>query len=112
MSRLSGPAGFIRQGVAQVLLSESSRRAAPSKTAYVEGCLRAADRTGLTNAVRSISLHREDLAAELSRVVAPTLVVTSPDHKGFTPEQAEAAARLIPRGESAVVDGPAYLTPF
>jgi hypothetical protein len=66
----------------------------------------------LRNAVISISLRREDLTGVLPEIATPTLMVTGSDHDGFTPAQAEAAARLMPAGRAAVVPEAAYLVPL
>jgi len=110
--RWLGPARFIVSGASETLLSPGTRREQPEAVSYVEQSLRTAHRAALINAIRSVSLGRTDLTAELPRITAPTLVVTSSDHPGFTPAQAEAAARLLPKGELALVNGTAYLTPL
>ena len=42
----------------------------------------------------------------------PTLFVTGTDHKGWSPQQAEVASRLLADGSSAVVEGSSYLVPL
>ena len=110
--RWLGPVKLIVSGASETLLSPGTRREQPEAVSYVEESLRTANRAALINAIRSISLGRTDLSAELPRIAAPTLVVTSADHPGFTPAQAEAAARLLARGEVALLEGTAYLTPL
>ncbi len=110
--RLLGPIGLIQDGVTEVLLSAATRARHPDATAYVERCLTEAERAALRNAVVSISLHRQDLAPELPRISAPTLVVTGSDHQGWTPEQARAACTVIPDAVMAVVPDAAYLVPL
>ena len=66
----------------------------------------------LRNAVISISLHRKDLSDRLPEVEAPTLMITGSDNSGFTPAQAETAARLTRNGRTAVVPVGAYLMPL
>ena len=110
--RLLGPAGFIRNGVVAVLLSPATRAHDPAAIALVEGCIVNADRAGLRNAVVSISLERPDLTERLADVVTPTLFVTGSDHKGWSPEQATAASKLLPNGSVAIVADAAYLVPF
>ena len=66
----------------------------------------------LRNAVRSISLGREDLTSLLPQITAPTLLVTGSEHSGFTPAQGRAAAGMIPDGRAAVVTDAAYLVPL
>lgn len=107
-----GPIELVLSGVADVLLSGRTRAEDPEAVDLVRDSLRRADRRMLRNAVRSISLGREDLTSLLPAVTAPTLLVTGSDHSGFTPAQAEAAARLVPNGRSAVVADAAYLVPL
>lgn len=110
--RLVGPAAFIQDGVADVLLSARTRAHDPAAVDMVKQCLANADRAALRNAVVSISLQREDLASLLPRIGAPTLFITGADHKGWTPQAARTASQLLPRGSSAVVADAAYLAPL
>ena len=110
--RAIGMAGFIEHGIVDVLLSPRTRSADPAVADLVGRCLRAMDRRALGNAMLSISLGRPDLAPRLPSVRCPTLFVTGPDHAEWTPAQAEAACRLLPRGSVAVVPDTAYLTPL
>lgn len=110
--RLAGPTAFLRDQVLQALLSPRTRAGDPAAVALARDCFTAADRAGLANAVVSISLRRPDLTPFLPRVQAPTLLVTGSDHHGWTPEQATAAASLLPDGSVAVLPDTAYLTPL
>ena len=110
--RLLGPAGFIRTGVVDVMLSARTRAQDPVAVALVEDALIHADRGALRNAIVSISLRRPDLTQRLAEISVPSLFVTGSDHKGWTPQQAVAASKMLPRGSAAVVEGAAYLVPF
>ncbi|MDQ6686274.1 MAG: alpha/beta hydrolase [Actinomycetota bacterium] len=110
--RLLGPAGFIQDGIVDVLLSAKTRAHDPEAVELVKDCIANADRTRLRNAVVSISLQREDLASHLPRISAPTLFITGADHHGWTPQQARTASQLLPQGSSAVVADAAYLVPL
>ena len=110
--RLLGPAGFIRTGVVDVMLSARTRAQDPAAVALVEDALIHADRGALRNAVVSISLLRPDLTQRLAEISVPSLFVTGSDNKGWTPQQAVAASKVLPRGSAAVVEGAAYLVPF
>ena len=110
--RLLGPAGFIRKGVVDVLLSARTRAQDPAAVALLEDSLIRADRSALSNAVLSISLSRSDLTQRLAAISVPSLFVSGSDHKGWTPQLAVAASQLLPRGSTAVVEGAAYLVPF
>jgi hypothetical protein len=78
----------------------------------VADCLRTMNRAGLVNAVVSISVRRPDLTPRLSQISCPTLFVTGSDPIGWTPEQAQAAGRLIADGATEVIPNVAYLIPL
>ena len=107
-----GPIELVLSGVAEVLLSAHTRAHDPEAVELVRDSLRHANRRMLRNAVVSISLRREDLTDLLSQIATPTLLITGSDHSGFTPGQAEAAARLTQTGRAAVVPDAAYLVPL
>jgi len=110
--RLLGPARFIQDGVANVLLSARTRAHDPAAVEMVKDCLANADRAGLRNAVVSISLQRRDLGSLLPQIDTPTLFITGADHKDWTAHQAEAASHSLSHGSSAVVANAAYLAPL
>lgn len=109
---LIGPIELVLSGVTDVLLSSHTRSNDPYAVDLVRDSLRQANRRMLRNAVRSISLGREDLTDLLPRIAVPTLLVTGSDHAGFTPAQAQSAARLIPNARAVVVADAAYLVPL
>jgi pimeloyl-ACP methyl ester carboxylesterase len=107
-----GPIELVLSGVTEVLLSTHTRAHDPEAVELVRDSLRRSNRRMLRNAVTSISLHREDLTGLLPEIATPTLMITGADHAGFTPAQADAAARLIRNGRTAVVPDAAYLVPL
>lgn len=107
-----GPIELVLSGVTAALLSAHTRAADPDAVDLVRDSLRQANRRMLGNAVRSISLGREDLTALLPQITSPVLIVTGSDHAGFTPAQAQAAARHLPNGRTAVVADASYLVPL
>ena len=110
--RLLGPVGFIRNAIAEALLSPATHARNPQAVDYVRAQIGGADRRRLRNAVESISLGREDLAGLLPALRAPTLFVTGADHTGFTPAQAQESINLVPGGQLATVPDAAYLAPL
>ncbi|MGI8828490.1 MAG: alpha/beta fold hydrolase [Candidatus Limnocylindria bacterium] len=110
--RLLGPAGFIRKGTVDVMLSARTRTQDPAAVALLEDALIHADPAALSNAIVSISLRRSDLTQRLAEISVPTLFVTGSDHKGWTPQQAVAASQVLPHGSTAVVADASYLVPF
>ena len=110
--RLLGPVGFIVTGIQEVLLSPTTRAQDPEAARLVADCLRGMNRAGLVNAVVSISLRRPDLTPRLAQIRCSTLFVTGSDHTGWTPEQAQAAGRLLADGATEVIPNVAYLIPL
>ena len=110
--RLLGPISFLVDAVVETLLSAPTRASDPEAVALVRRSFVEADPGQLRNAVVSISLHREDLAALLSGIGTPTLMITGEQHGGWTPTQNAAAAATMPDGRAAVVADAAYLVPL
>ena len=110
--RLLGPAGFIRKGTIDVMLSARTRTQDPVAVALLEDALIHADPGALRNAIVSISLLRPDLTKRSAGLSVPTLFVTGSDHKGWTPTRAVAASKVLPHGSAAVVADASYLVPF
>jgi pimeloyl-ACP methyl ester carboxylesterase len=110
--RLLGPRSFIVDAVVETLLSPRTRASDPGAVALVRRSFVEADPVCLRNAVVSISLHREDLAALLPGIAVPTLMVTGERHSGWTPAQASAAVATMPDGHAAEVADAAYLVPL
>ncbi|MBO9626678.1 MAG: alpha/beta fold hydrolase [Microbacterium sp.] len=110
--RTLGPIPLAVNALLRALLSETTRTSDPEAVGYVTRCLRGANRRGLVNAMRSISLQRPDLRPLLPGIDTPVLLVATPGNPLWTPEQARAAAALMPRAEVAVVERAGHLTPL
>lgn len=110
--RLVGPAGFLVDAVVETLLSARTRASDPEAVELVRSSFVEADPSRLRNAVASISLHREDLAALLPGITVPTLMITGEQHSGWTPAQSAAAIATMPDGRAATVADAAYLVPL
>lgn len=110
--RMLGPAAVVLNGTTNVLLSEQTRTSDPEAVSLVHDCLTRASRRQMRNAVASVSLHRTDLTERMRRVTQPALIITGDRHHGYTPDQAQASARLLPHGQAAVVPHAAYLVPL
>ena len=109
---LLGMRQFLVHAVIGTLLSPRTRDTDPAAVQLVSDCLTGANPGGLRNAITSISLHRPSSLDLLPGVPAPTLIITGPDHKDWTPAQAEAACRLLPYGSVAIIPDTAYLAPL
>lgn len=110
--RFIGPVRFIVDAVVETLLAPTTRSHDPEAVTLLRESVISADRRLLRNAVKSISLGREDLSPLLPRIDVPTLMITGADDKGWTPDQQEAAIATVSDGRSAVVSDAAYLAPL
>lgn len=110
--RFLGPARFIVDAVVDTMLAPATRSHDPEAVVLLRESVTEADRGLLRNAVKSISLGREDLAPLLPRIGVPTLMATGADDEGWTPAQQEAAIATVPGGRAAVVPNAAYLAPL
>ncbi|WP_377640774.1 alpha/beta fold hydrolase [Oryzobacter terrae] len=109
--RLLGPTRLV-DAVVDTLLSAPTRASDPEAVALIRSSFIDADPRRLRNAVVSVSLYREDLAALLPDITAPTLMITGDQHSGWTPAQCAAAVTSMPDARSAVVADAAYLVPL
>lgn len=110
--RVIGPSGFIVDAVVEAMLAPATRSRDPEAVELLRTSITKADRKRLVNAVRSISLGREDLAPLLPRIEVPTLMITGADDRGWTPAQQDAAIAHVPDGRAAVTPDAAYLAPL
>lgn len=110
--RMLGPTGFLVDAVVETLLSPSTRESDPEAVALVRRSFVEADPRRVRNAVISISLRREELAAVLPGITVPTLMITGEQHSGWTPAQAAAVIATMPSARAAVVADAAYLVPL
>ena len=110
--RLMGPTGFLVDAVVETLLSARTRASDPEAVELVRSSFVEANPVRMRNAVVSISLHREDLAALLPGITIPTLMITGDQHSGWTPAQSAAAIARMPDARAAVVADAAYLVPL
>lgn len=110
--RLLGPTGFLVDAVVETLLSASTRASDAEAVELIRRSFVEADPRRIRNAVASISLHREDLAALLPGITVPTLMITGEQHSDWTPAQSAAAVATMPDGRAAVVAEAAYLVPL
>jgi pimeloyl-ACP methyl ester carboxylesterase len=107
--RVAGPVGPLLRVIERALLGSG---APPADARVVSDAVRRADRRGLAQAIRSVSLDRPDLTRSLPSVRVPTLLVAAASDPGWTPAQAAAAARLLPRGAATTVPGAGHVAPL
>jgi pimeloyl-ACP methyl ester carboxylesterase len=107
--RLVGPARPIVKGITDALLGPHSD---PADAMVVAEAFRRSHRRGMSNAISSISLRRQDLTPTLTDVQVPTLMIAGVDDKMWLPAQAESAARRLPNGASASLPGGGHVAPL
>ena len=111
LHRWAGPRA-VAAPLTDALLGKALRRSDPDAAAVVRTAFVRADRRGMRQAIRSISLDRRDATDQLSAVKAPTLMVTGADDAMCTPADTAAWAARLPSGRSLVVPGAGHLAPL
>ncbi|SDZ53755.1 Pimeloyl-ACP methyl ester carboxylesterase [Asanoa ishikariensis] len=109
LHRLAGPrpvAGIL----ADVLLGKGFPDTEASS--LVRAAFIRADRPGMRQAIRSISLDRPDATDRLAAIKAPTLMTTGADDPMCTPTDTKAWAARIPDGHDVVLKGAGHLAPL
>ncbi len=107
--RMLGPVKPLVKGVEEALLGKGYQ---PRDGQVVGHALRAAERKGMHNAMSSVMLNRPGLLELLPRVQVPTEFVAVKDDPLAPVVKAEAAARQIPHGTSAVIAGGGHVAPL
>ena len=107
--RVFGPIRPLTAPIGSALLGPD---ADPAHTALVAAAFRRADRRGMSEAIRSISLERPDLQPVLPQIQAPTLFVAAEDDPLWSPAQARAAAAQVPLGSALCLPGGGHLAPL
>ena len=107
--RLLGPVRFLRAAVADALLTPAVRAGLPGAAELVTDTLRHADRRGFYLTMRSAMLGRPDLSGLLSRITAPTMLVTGGDDPMWTAASASAAAGCLAHGQAVTIPGSRHM---
>lgn len=94
------------------LLGPHARTQDPDGAAIVADAFRRADRRGMYDAIRWLSLHRRDLTAVLDQIATPTLLTTGLDDPMWTVEAARTAATQLPNGALAILPGAGHIGPL
>lgn len=109
--RVTGPR-LLASPVTDELLGRKLRRSDPEAAAAVRAAFTGADRSGMSEAIRSISLNRADATDHLTAIKAPTLMVAGADHTMCSPADTASWAAQVPQGRSRTVDGSGPLAPL
>jgi pimeloyl-ACP methyl ester carboxylesterase len=111
LHRLAGPRP-VAAPLANALLGKALRKADAQAATIVRTAFIRANRHGMREAIRSISLNRRDATDLLASVKAPTLMITGADDAMCTPTDTTAWAAQMPAGRSLVVAGAGHLAPL
>lgn len=110
--RIAGPIGFLRKPLFEALLGAEAIAAQPGLAARLVKSFRSADRTGMSQAILSVSVHRPDLTHLLPAVEVPTLMAACQDDPGWNYDQATAAVAKMPNGRALKVRGTGHVAPM
>ena len=109
--RIAGPRPVVNPLV-DALLGPKARAEDPQGAAIVAGAFRRAERRGMSDAIRWLSLRRRDLTPALDRSGTPTLLSTGPDDPMWTTAAARAAAAHLRNGALVILPGSGHIGPL
>jgi pimeloyl-ACP methyl ester carboxylesterase len=107
--RRLGPVRPLTTAITKALLGADSD---PDDAQLVAEAFRRADRQGMSTAITSISLNRQDLTPTLPHITTPTLMIAGADDKIWTPTQAQHAAQRLKHGASDSLPGGGHVGPL
>lgn len=110
--RIAGPIGLVRKPLFNALLGAEAVAAQPDLAATAEQSFRAANHTGMFQAILSVSLRRPDLTDRLPDVRVPTLMAACQNDPGWHYDQAAAAVAKMPNGRAIDVRGTGHVAPM
>jgi pimeloyl-ACP methyl ester carboxylesterase len=111
--RLAGPRAILVNQLSDSLLGAQAVSAEPELAATVMDSFAEADRRGMTHAMRSMMLHRNDIHDLLERIDVPTLVMSARDDAmGWRPEEARRTCAVIPDCRVEEVAGGGHVAPM
>jgi pimeloyl-ACP methyl ester carboxylesterase len=94
------------------LLGPLARAEDPAGAAVVADAFARADRRGMYDAIRWLSLRRGDLTAVLDRLETPTLLTTGANDPMWTATDARASAAHLRNGALAILPGAGHVGPL
>jgi pimeloyl-ACP methyl ester carboxylesterase len=109
--RIAGP-GPVINPLLDALLGPKARAGDPQAAAIIAGAFRRAQRRGMFDAIRWLSLRRRDLTPELGRLPMPTLLTTNPDDPEWDTAAARAAAARLRDGALVILPGSGRVGPL
>lgn len=109
--RIAGP-GPVISPLVDGLLGPKARAEDPEGAAIVAGAFRRAERRGMFDAIRWLSLRRRDLTPVLEQLRTPTLLTTGPDDPMWTTAAARAAAAHLHNGALVILPGSGHTGPL
>lgn len=110
--RLFGPRGVVAQGVADALVAKGSRKSDPEARRVVLDGFARAGRVGMHRSMHAQMLRRPDIGALLPSIAAPALLIAGDGDPLWSPQANEQAARRLPHGASASIEGAHRLPPL
>jgi pimeloyl-ACP methyl ester carboxylesterase len=107
----AGP-GAVVKPLTDALIGAGARTEDPEGAAIVAGAFRRAERRGMFDAIRWLSLRRPDLGPVLSQLETPTLLTTNADDAMWTVTAARSAAGRLRNGGLAILPGSGHVGPL
>ncbi len=101
----------VRRPLVDALVGPATRVEDPDGAAIVAQAFERAGRFGMYDAIRWLSLSRQDLAPVLDQLGTPTLLITGQDDPMWTVPAARAAAARLRHGTMTVLPGAGHIGP-
>lgn len=109
--RITGPKP-VSAAVVDALLGPETRKHDPEAAGIVADAFARAERRGMYDAVRWLSLARPDLTDVLDRLETPTLLTTGRDDPMWTVQAARSAADHLRNGALVILPGSGHVGPL
>ena len=109
---LAGGPRPVSRPLVDALLGPRARSEDPTGAAIVAAAFARAERRGMYDAVRWLSLHREDMTDVLDTLDTPTLLTTGPNDPMWTAAAARASAAHLRTGAMAILPGAGHVGPL
>jgi pimeloyl-ACP methyl ester carboxylesterase len=111
--RATGPNRLLLKTLTDALVGPESIAAQPDQVAEMMGAFAAAHRSAMFHAMRSMMLRRPDMAADMTVINAPTLIIAAHDDTtGWRPSEARAVAAGMRDARVVAAEGSGHVAPL
>jgi pimeloyl-ACP methyl ester carboxylesterase len=111
--RFAGPNPLLLKPLSDALVGAESAQLAPDLAKTVMSGFAGAQKSAMFHALRSMMLNRPDMAADMARIAAPTLIIAGrEDCTGWRPADAQAVANTMADAKVVATAGSGHSSPL